>query len=107
MARRKPPSNSGSYRIGAPPMPVSTPRTPAYRLHKPTGLAVVTLNGRDFYLGKHGSPESRSEYDRVVAEWLGSGRRIAPPRAAAEPQAAVDGPPSVNELLLAYLGWAD
>ena len=29
-------------------------RIPRYRLHKPTGLAVVRLNGRDIYLGKHG-----------------------------------------------------
>ena len=36
-------------------------RTPSYRPHKPTGQAVVTLNGRDFYLGRFGSPESRTE----------------------------------------------
>ena len=47
-------------------MPV---RTPSYRLHKPTGQAVVTLDGRDLYLGRHGSPESRTEYDRLVTEW--------------------------------------
>ena len=29
-------------------MPV---RTPSYRLHKPSGQAVVTLDGRDHYLG--------------------------------------------------------
>jgi hypothetical protein len=32
---------------------------PAYRLHRRSGQAVVTLDGRDFYLGIHGSPESR------------------------------------------------
>ena len=31
-------------------------RTLSYRLHKPTGQAVVTLEGRDFYLGRHTSP---------------------------------------------------
>jgi hypothetical protein len=46
------------------------PRTPSYRLHKPSGQAVVTLGGRDVYLGKFETPESRAEYDRVVAEWL-------------------------------------
>jgi integrase len=35
------------YRIGG--FAVSV-RTPSYRLHKPTGQAVVTLNGRDIYL---------------------------------------------------------
>jgi hypothetical protein len=40
-------------------MPV---RIPSYRLHKPTGQAVVTLSGKDQYLGRHGSPESRAAY---------------------------------------------
>ena len=48
---------------------------PSYRLHKATGQAVVTLDGRDFYLGKHGTAESREAYDRMIAEWLASGRR--------------------------------
>ena len=41
---------------------------PTYRLHKPSGKAVVTLCGRDFYLGPWNSPDSRLEYDRLVAE---------------------------------------
>ena len=32
---------------------------PSYRLHKPTGQAVVTLNGKDHYLGRHGTRESK------------------------------------------------
>jgi hypothetical protein len=55
-------------------MPV---RTLSYRIHKPSGQAVVTLNGRDFYLGKYGSTESHTEYDRLIAEWLSHGRRPA------------------------------
>jgi hypothetical protein len=39
------------YRIGG--RPVST-RIPSYRLQKPTGQAVVTLSGKDVYLGKFG-----------------------------------------------------
>ncbi len=27
-------------------------RVPSYRRHKPSGQAVVTLNGKDIYLGK-------------------------------------------------------
>ena len=45
-------------------------RIPKYRLHKPSGQAVVTVRGKDYYLGRHGSPESRSEYDRLVARLL-------------------------------------
>jgi hypothetical protein len=44
-----------------------TPRTPSYRLHRARGLAVVTLGGRDHYLGPHGTPESHEAYDRLVA----------------------------------------
>src|SRR4051794_38005163 len=59
-------------------VPYCDPPNP-YRLHKPTGQAVVTVGGRDFYLGRHGSPQSRAEYDRLVAEWLAGGRGPAPP----------------------------
>ena len=40
-------------------------RLPSYRLHRPSGQAVVTLDGRDHYLGRHGSPASRAAY-----EWI-------------------------------------
>jgi len=49
---------------------------PAYRRHKASGQAVVTLNGRDFYLGRWQSRISRIEYDRLVCEWLAADRRI-------------------------------
>jgi integrase len=52
------------------------PRTPTYRLHKPSGQAVVRINNHDHYLGKHGSAESRQEYDRLIAEWLAGGRQL-------------------------------
>lgn len=61
-----------------------TMRTPSYRLHKPSGQAVVTLNGRDVYLGTWNSLGSHAEYDRRLAEWLANGRRFQdsePPRA--------------------------
>ena len=51
------------------------PRIPSYRLHKASGQAVVWL-GRDVYLGKHGSQESREKYHRFISEWLASGRRL-------------------------------
>ena len=54
---------------------------PKYRLHKPTGLAVVRLSGRDLYLGPYGSPESEARYESVVAEWLKNDRKL-PPRSA-------------------------
>jgi integrase len=54
-------------------MPRSRTSIPSYRLHKPTGQAVVTIRTatgerRDMYLGKYESTESRAEYARVIAE---------------------------------------
>jgi integrase len=49
---------------------------PSYRLHKQSGQAIVTLNGRDILLGTHGSAESRERYNRAVGEWQANGRRL-------------------------------
>jgi integrase len=51
-------------------------RTPSYRLHKGSGQAVVTLSGKDYYLGKFGSLESKAEYDRLITRWIAGGRRL-------------------------------
>src|ERR1700733_4817675 len=60
-------------------MPKLNGRVPRYRLHKPSGQAIVTLDGRDHYLGPHGSQTSIAEYDRLTAEWLTAGRRMTQP----------------------------
>jgi hypothetical protein len=75
------------------------PHVPAYRHHKQSGQAIVTLptglgQRRDVLLGAYGSPESRKEYLPVVAEWEANGRRL--------PQPAATSDLTVNELLLAY-----
>ncbi len=44
-------------------------RIPSYRRHKASGQAVVTLSGRNIYLGKHNSAASRRGYSRIIAEW--------------------------------------
>jgi hypothetical protein len=49
---------------------------PAYRRHKATGQAVVTLDGRDFYLGTYGSAASHKEYRRLTSEWLAAGGEL-------------------------------
>lgn len=49
-------------------------KSPKLRLHKASGLAVVTLNGKDHYLGKHGTIESRQAYERLIKEWQTCGR---------------------------------
>lgn len=73
---------------------------PSYRLHKPKGLAVVRLNGRDIYLGKYGTPESKASYDRVIAEWFANGKQLPPPSSHQPlPQSSV----TVNDLILAFM----
>jgi integrase len=71
-------------------------QTPTYRLQKPTGQAVVTLNGHDVYLGVHGTDASREAYDRIIAAWLAAGRQYARP---GDPCPA---DLTVNEVTLAY-----
>ncbi len=41
---------------------------PAYQFHI-SGQARVTLDGRDFYLGPHGSEESYARYCALLAEY--------------------------------------
>ena len=77
--------------------PSRVPKVPSYRLHKPSGQAVVTIRGRDIYLGKHDTPASRSRYDQHIGEWLAAGRTSAP-----DPET----PLSVAELVLQYLNFA-
>jgi hypothetical protein len=48
-------------------------RTPKHRRYQAKGLALVTINGRDVYLGKYGSESSKQEYWRLVAEYLQHG----------------------------------
>src|SRR5262249_37504945 len=55
---------------------------------------VVTIEGKDVYLGKWNTPESRAEYDRLIGEWLAGGRRLTGSRN--------DSGLSVNEVILAY-----
>ncbi len=56
-------------------MPRLTQAVPSYRKHS-SGQAIVVLNYKTHYLGKHGSKSSRMLYDRLIAEWLSSDRRL-------------------------------
>jgi integrase len=51
-------------------MPKLSLRQPRYCHHRATGLACCYLGGRVVYLGPYGSPESKREYKRVLADWL-------------------------------------
>lgn len=74
-------------------MPRLTKRAPSYRKHA-SGQAIVQIDGRIFYLGTWGTPASRAEYERLIAEWRQTGRKLPP-----APGQAI----SVAELLVAFL----
>lgn len=75
-------------------MPRLSKALPKYSKHRASGQAIVTLGGKDIYLGPHGTQVSRMEYDRVVAEWLANGRSL--------PQKAKKNSITVVEILAAY-----
>ena len=56
-------------------MPRLNHRNPSYRKHRASGQAIVTIGGKDIYLGPYGTKASKAEYDRVIAEWLVAGRQ--------------------------------
>jgi hypothetical protein len=57
---------------------MSRHRLPSFRLHKASGQAVVTLQGKDTYLGVYGSAESKARYSRLLATWLERGQIPVP-----------------------------
>lgn len=78
-------------------MPRLVSALPKYR--KKGGRAAVTINGTDHYLGPYGSKASRLEYDRIVCEYLATGRRGT---AREESKAEI----TVTELIAAYWKFA-
>jgi integrase len=75
------------------------PRVPSYRPHS-SGQARVSIAGKDYLLGTFGTPQSKEEYNRIIAEWLTGTGRFAPLQEEEEPI-------SVNELALAYYRHAE
>ena len=63
-------------------------RTPAYRLHKGGGQALMAINGRRIYR-------------RTVAEWLAADLTTPPPAVPTKPEAPPDQPP-IAEIAAAY-----
>ena len=79
------------------------PTVPSFRLHKPSGQAVVTIRQsdgvrRDVYLGEYNTPRSRQEYARIVAELAVNPGSPAPPS-----ERGPDTNLTMNQLLVAYL----
>lgn len=64
--------------------------SPAYRLHLGSGQAIVTINGREHYLGLWRSPKSHERYAAMIRQWRLAG------------EATLDGSASLVDVLLAY-----
>ncbi len=75
---------------------LSEGQLPSYRLHKQSGQAIVTLSGRDFLLGQHGTAASKREYRRLTGEWLAGHGAAQPLPLDARPEF------TVAELVLAF-----
>ena len=74
------------------------PRQPKYRLHKARNCAVVTIAGKNHYLGPYDSPESHEEYARLISEW-----KVEAAKAASDDQPTPRvSPIAVKELILLY-----
>ena len=81
-------------------MAKSTPfRSPKYRFHKARQCAVVTIGGRDHYLGPFESQSSWEQYHRLVAEHFAT---------KAQPITSIpaDAPLTVTELIAKYWQYA-
>jgi integrase len=79
-------------------MPRLSNSLPKYRRHKASGQAIVTLAGKHHYLGPHGTKASRLEYDRLISEWVASGRPAIGERTKSDL--------TINEMLAGYLRFA-
>lgn len=79
-------------------MPRSRSSVSAYGLHRPTGQARVRINGKDHYLGPHGSEKSKREDERLI-------RKLVTDRVAEEVRARVEFATdlTVSELILGFL----
>lgn len=85
-------------------MPRLKTRPPTYCLHKASGQAIVTIKGKDHYLGRHGTDSSRANYKKLIAEWAAIGAEVPPPASSAS---AIRLDFRVVELIGPYLEFAE
>ena len=72
---------------------------PSYRLYKRTGQAVVTIDGRDHYLGPFGSPSSKQKYAGLIRSWhqrQGQEHHV-------DESPVLNDRPTIDQLILVYL----
>jgi len=62
-------------------MPRLVHKLPKYSFHKSSGQAKVRYGGRDYYLGRHGSPESHKAYSDLINRLIDQGPGADPAKA--------------------------
>ncbi|MCE2796987.1 MAG: hypothetical protein LW816_16815 [Planctomyces sp.] len=77
----------------------------SYLCHS-SGQARVRVDGRDILPGEYNSKESRVRYAEIVAQVV-SGQAVETPTAKRSKPVESDSRLTVNELVAAYLSWAD
>ena len=90
-------------------MPRLVHRLPESRLHRPSGQARLRIAGREFWLGRFGSPEAQAEYDRLIGEYLSNGRKppsTATPASVSTPSDVAPGEATVTVLVAEFWEWA-
>lgn len=75
-----------------------TGRPQSYRLHKARDCAVVTIDGRNHYLGRYGSPDSLQKYLDHFSKWVSSKFGAVPFVTKPENESGL----TINELMLGY-----
>jgi len=76
---------------------------PRYRLHRPTGQAVVTIYGHDEYLGRYGSPASHQKYECLIKAWRKRQEQDSTTPSEGQPTPMSLEELTVNEVSLAYI----
>lgn len=71
---------------------------PQARKHPASGQARVTIDGKDYYLGKFGSSEADEAYRRIIAQWLAKEGPFT---------LRDDDPVTIAEVLAGYLQFAE
>jgi hypothetical protein len=87
-------------------MPRLSYRAPKYASHKPSGQAVVRINGKLVYLGLFGSKESKDRYKQAITKWADDHDRQTAAVAVvakSEPESST----TLVELLAEYLDHAE
>lgn len=81
-------------------MPRQLSPIPPLRYYAPRDCHCVDIQGKRFYLPRDPA-EAGTAYDRLISEWIANGRQLAGLRGEAPADL------SVNELVVAFLKWAD